>query len=65
MLINFIEAGTGKTISVNPTHVVCVFEQEVTDIGTKTVINMLNGNVAVEEKLLDVIGVLQGQLDGR
>jgi len=65
MLINFIEAGTGNTISVNPTHVVCVFEQDITDAGRKTVINMLNGNVAVEEKLLDVIGVLQGQLDGR
>lgn len=62
MLINFIEAGTGNSIAVNPSHVVCVFEQDITDIGKKTVINMLNGNVAVEEKVLEVIGVLQGQL---
>jgi hypothetical protein len=62
MLIYFTEAGTGNSIAVNPTHVVCVFEQDIKEVGKKTVINLLNGNVAVEEKVIDVVGTLQGQL---
>ena len=62
MLLTFIEAGTGNTISINPKHVVCVFTQTIEDVGTKTVINMLNGNLAVEDDYLDVVGRIQGEL---
>ncbi|CAB4133420.1 hypothetical protein UFOVP250_172 [uncultured Caudovirales phage] len=64
MLVNFVEAGTGKSIAINPVHVVCLFEKAFDDLGEKTIISMINGNVAVDESYIEVMGVLQGQLNG-
>jgi hypothetical protein len=61
MLLTFTEAQTGNSIAVNPEHVVCVFTG-TDESGTKTVINVLNGNIAVSEDYLNVVGQLQGQL---
>jgi hypothetical protein len=59
MLINFTDATTGNSVAVNPQHVVCVFTNKDEKTGlTVTVINVLNGNIAVDEDYDDVLGKL-------
>jgi hypothetical protein len=62
MLLSFTEADSGKPIAINPVHVVLVFVATTEEKGERTLINMLNGNVAVIEPYVDVLGAIQGAL---
>jgi len=63
MLIIFTDATTGNSVAINPTHVVCVFTNTDEKTGlTATVINMLNGNVAVTEEYTEVVGRIQSEI---
>ena len=63
MLLTFTDATTGNSLAINPQHVVVVFITKDEQSGNETtVINLLNGNVAVSESYIDVLGQLQGQL---
>ena len=62
MLLSFTEADSGKPISINPAHVVLVFTAKPEDKEERTLINMLNGNVAVIEPYLDVVGAIQAEI---
>ena len=62
MLIPFIDAETEGTIFVNPKQVSVVFEGKNLQDIQLTMINLLNGNVATQEPLLDVVGKLQAEL---
>jgi len=63
MLINFTDATTGNSVAVNPQHVVCVFTNKDEKTGlTVTVINVLNGNIAVTEEYTEVVGQIQSEL---
>jgi len=63
MLINFTDATNGNSVSVNPQHVVCVFTTKDEKSGLDaTVINVLNGNIAVTESFTEVVGRIQGEL---
>ena len=63
MLINFTDATNGNSVSVNPQHVVCVFTTKDEKSGLDaTVINVLNGNIAVTESFTEVVGCIQGEL---
>jgi hypothetical protein len=63
MLINFTDATTGNSVAVNPQHVVCVFTNKDEKTGlTVTVINVLNGNIAVTEEYTEVVGRIQSEL---
>jgi len=57
MLLYFTEHETGNSLAINPEHVVLVFEK-VEEDKKFTVINVLNGNVAVEENYLETVGRL-------
>jgi hypothetical protein len=62
MLLTFSEFGSNIPIAVNPKYVVCVFENTDDKGLTKTFINLLNGNISVNEDYLSVVGQIQGQL---
>ena len=62
MLIPFLDAETKGTIFVNPKQVSVVFEGDNPEGVRLTMINLLNGNVATQEPLLDVVGKLQAEL---
>jgi len=62
MLIPFIDAETEKTIFVNPKNVSVVFEGVNPEGIRLTMINLLNGSVATQEELLEVVGKIQGEL---
>jgi len=62
MLIPFLDAETEGTIFVNPKQVSVVFEGKNPEGIQLTMINLLNGNVATQEPLLDVVGKLQAEL---
>jgi hypothetical protein len=63
MLLIFTEFQTGNSIAINPKNVVCTFvgkdpkSQEDT-----TFINLTNGNIAVSEDYLTVVGRINGSL---
>lgn len=57
MLLYFTEIETKNSLAINPEHVVIVFEK-VEENKKFTVINVLNGNVAVEEGYLETVGRL-------
>jgi len=63
MLIIYTDATTGNSVAINPEHVVCVFTNKDEASGlTSTIINMLNGNIAVTEDYLEVVGRIQSEL---
>ena len=62
MLIPFLDAETDGTIFVNPKQISVVFEGKNPEGVQLTMINLLNGNVATQEPLLDVVGKLQAEL---
>jgi uncharacterized protein YlzI (FlbEa/FlbD family) len=63
MLIIYTDATTGNSVAINPEHVVCVFTNKDETTGlTSTIINMLNGNIAVTEEYSEVVGRIQGEL---
>jgi uncharacterized protein YlzI (FlbEa/FlbD family) len=63
MLLLFTDVNNGNSVAVNPQHIVCVFtsKDETTSIEA-TIINMLNGNVAVTEEYTEVVGRIQSEL---
>ena len=62
MLIPFTDAENGKTYFVNPQQVAVVFEGVNPEGETVTMINLLNGNLATKESLLDVVGRIQSEI---
>jgi hypothetical protein len=62
MLIPFLDAETEGTIFVNPKQISVVFEGKNPEGIQLTMINLLNGNVATREPLLEVVGKLQAEL---
>jgi|APCry1669189534_1035231.scaffolds.fasta_scaffold47342_2 hypothetical protein len=58
MFLKFIEVKTKDTIAVNSDHVVAAFVATEGDLQGKTIINLINGMVAVEESLVTVLGQL-------
>lgn len=63
MLIIYKDATTGNSVAINPEHVVCVFTNTDEKTGlTSTIINMLNGNIAVTEEYSTVVGQIQSEL---
>lgn len=51
---------TQAKIAINPDHVVAVFTATEGEVEGKTVIGLVNGNVVVEEKDIDVISYIGG-----
>lgn len=61
MLVNFTDATTNNSLAVNLAQLVCVFTVEEEGV-EKTILNMLNGNLAVKESYLETIGRINGEL---
>jgi hypothetical protein len=62
MLIPFLDAETEGIIYVNPKQISVVFEGKNPEGIQLTMINLLNGNVATREPLLEVVSKLQAEL---
>jgi hypothetical protein len=63
MLIIYTDAVTGNSVAVNPEHVVCIFTNTDEKTGlTSTIINVLNGNIAVTEEYSTVVSQIQSEL---
>jgi len=63
MLLIFTEFQTGNSIAINPSNVVCVFVgKDPKSQADATFINMVNGNLAVTEEYLTVVGCINGLL---
>jgi hypothetical protein len=58
MFLKFTESKSNQVIGINSEHIVAVFEATEGDFKGKTVLNLLNGSVAVEESLVTVFGQL-------
>jgi hypothetical protein len=58
MILKFTESKSNQVIGINPEHIVAVFEATEGDFKGKTVLNLLNGSVAIEESLVTVFGQL-------
>jgi len=63
MLIPFLDAETEGIIYVNPKQISVVFEGKNPEGIQLTMINLLNGNVATREPLLEVVSKLQAELE--
>lgn len=57
-MLVFTEAISGESIAVNPKQVVAVFTATEGDQKGKTVISIINGNIAVQEDYLETVGRL-------
>jgi hypothetical protein len=63
MLIYFTDAMSKKSIAINPEHVIAVLESPNNEeVPGNTVVNLITGTVALEEKLLNVVGMINGEL---
>ena len=61
MLVYFTDSETNSSIAVNLNQLVCVFT--VKEEGAeKTILNMLNGNLAIKEAYLDAVGRINAEL---
>ena len=58
MILKFTESKSNQVIGINTKHIVAVFEASEGDFKGKTVLNLINGAVAIEESLVDVMGQL-------
>lgn len=58
MLYKFTEAKSNDCIAINMDHIVAVFTATEGDLQGKTILNLINGMVAVEESLVSVLGTL-------
>lgn len=58
MIIKFTESKSNQTFGVNSDHIVAVFQATEGEFLGKTVINLVNGVVVVEEDLVTVLGQL-------
>ena len=62
MLYKFTETKSQTVIAINPDHVVAVFQTiEEGEFNGKTILNLVNGAVAVNEDLLTVMGILEAR----
>jgi hypothetical protein len=62
MLYKFTETKSQSVIAINPRHIVAVFENmEPGDFRGKTILNLVNGAVAIDEDLLTVMGILEAR----
>jgi hypothetical protein len=65
MLIPILDAETGNTIFVNPSVVNVVFTGKAKEGGDDvTVVVCPTGNIVTNEPLLEVVGRIQGELNG-
>ena len=63
-LLCFTDSVSGMSVAINPTKVVCVFTNKDAETGVETtVINLVNGNVVVDDDYLEVVGRIQGELN--
>ena len=58
MFLKFTESKSNQVIGINSEHIVAAFEATEGDFKGKTVLNLLNGSVAIEESLVTVFGQL-------
>ena len=58
MILKFTECKSNQVIGINADHIVAVFEASEGEFKNKTVLNLVNGAVAIEEDLLTVLGQL-------
>lgn len=58
MFVKFTETKTKDCIAINTDQIVAVFTATEGDLEGKTIINLMNGMVAVEESLVSVLGTL-------
>ena len=58
MFLKFTESKSKEVIVINSDNIVAVFVATESDLKGKTVLNLINGMVAVEEDILTVIGQL-------
>ena len=56
----FTDTGTGNKVAINPDYVIAVFIAPDGQFQGKTAINLINGQLIVEESDIDVVGVLTG-----
>jgi len=61
MLVNFIDATTKESVAINLANLVCVFTVKEEGV-EKTVINMVNGNITVNENYLEVVGRINAEM---
>lgn len=65
MLIPILDAESGNTIFVNPSVVNVVFTGKAKEGGDDvTVVVCPTGNIVTNEPLLEVVGRIQGELNG-
>jgi hypothetical protein len=57
-MLHFTESISKSSIAINPKHVVAVFTATEGEQKGKTVISIVNGNIAVEENYLETVGRL-------
>jgi hypothetical protein len=57
-MLHFTESISKSSIAINPKHVVAVFAATEGEQKGKTVISIVNGNIAVEEDYLETVGRL-------
>ena len=58
MILKFTESKSNQVIGINSEHIVAIFEATEGDFKGKTVLNLLNGSVAIDESLVTVFGQL-------
>ena len=57
-MIWITEIGSSNKIAVNPRHIVAVFTISDGEQKGKTAINLINGNIIVEETDFEVVGMM-------
>lgn len=72
MLITFTDVVSKNPVSINPKYIVAIFEAPAgtpapensdIDMSGKTVIGLTTGSMVVEQKYLEVVGLVQGELN--
>lgn len=58
MIVKFTESKSNQVIGINPEMIVAVFEATEGEFEGKTILNLINGAVAVEDSLVNVLGQL-------
>lgn len=61
MLVNFVDSVTNESVAVNLANLVCVFIVKEEGV-EKTILNMINGNLAVKENYLEVVGRINAEM---
>jgi uncharacterized hydantoinase/oxoprolinase family protein len=61
MLVNFVDSVTNESVAVNLANLVCVFTVKEEGV-EKTILNMINGNLAVKENYLEAVGRINAEM---